>query len=561
MMKRVFTLYALVAILVVATYASDRTESQMRAIASQQLFKATSRGTAPTAKNLTLELKDSHLSLYSAEGRGFVVVSRDNTFPAVLGTSATAIDMKNLPDGFRWWLTEANKSMQRRLETNEWYTTRSPMAVEPFLTTKWDQGTPFNLKCPKTGTSYYPTGCVATAAAQIMKYYNYPEQGEGVAKYTKDKLPRTKTIEGVYDWANMKDRYANNMTDMTPEVEAVSTLMADVGAACNMTYTINYGGASLTDCASGLIHHLKYDSLSLRAMYRVFFSDAEWEDMIYNELLNKRPILYCGMPDDGSSGHAFVFHGLDADGKVYVNWGWSGICDGYFDFNVLLPGKEAKQHGNFSFNSQMIYNFNPTQTPAEGTEEQTVWITDTLSYFSIEKDSLVLTACGIYNYNYRYFRGKLIVALENTNGVDDDSFHYILYDTEDEKDGGAIEMYYGFVFNNEDRNQYGQETICSLKDDEIKPGTYIVTLASQGLYESHISPMRYYGGVKCQAKLVKGADGKIELTDYTASGITPVTYHPATSPRIYDLQGHNLGTNPSALRKGIYIKDGKKVAK
>jgi len=30
---------------------------------------------------------------------------------------------------------------------------------------------------------------------------------------------------------------------------------------------------------------------------------------------------------------------------------------------------------------------------------------------------------------------------------------------------------------------------------------------------------------------------------------------------IYNLQGHNLGTNPKSLRKGIYIIDGKKVAK
>lgn len=558
MMKRAFTLYALVAILGVATYASDRTEAEMRAIAGQQLFGALSKGTGPAAMNVKLEKKFKHLSVYSAEGLGFVVVSRDDTFPAILGKSTTAIDMDNLPDGFCWWLEEANNSIQRRLDNGDWYTPLHAVTVEPFLTTKWDQVKPYNLLCPKIATDNCPTGCVATAAAQVMKYYNYPEQGEGTASYKKNGLPKTKEINSVYDWANMKNTYAKTQTKLTTETEAVATLMADVGAACGMEYTGNYGGTSFDQCARGLIHNMKYDSLSLRCLYRSLFNDMEWTDMIYTELTNKRPVLYGGTPLDGSSGHAFVFHGLDADGKVYVNWGWSGTCDGYYDIHLLQPGKDAVQKGDYTANGHMIINFNPTQTPEEGTEEISFWGTDTLSYFTLKDDSLVLNASSIFNFNYRDFRGLIVVAMENTNGVEDDNVNIILYDTEDEE-GEPIEPFYGFGFADEE-GEYGHEAIFSMLDDEIKPGTYIVTLGTIGIYESQVSPMRYIDGVKCQAKLVKGADGSLELTDYTPTAIQDVkrTVCPNTSTsKIYDLRGRQVTSTPS--HRGIYIIGGKKV--
>lgn len=558
-LKRVFTLYAFAAIFGVATYASDRTDAEMRSIAGRQLFGAVTRGAAET-KDLTLEMKDNNLSIYSAEGRGFVVVSRDNTFPAVLGSSSTAIDMNNLPEGFSWWLQEASRSLQARLEKGEGYArTRSDITVKPFLTTKWNQVNPYNLMCPKIGTSYCPTGCVATAAAQIMKYYNYPAQGHGIGKYEKDGTPQTKEISGVYNWANMKNTYSNTQKTLTDQTRDIATLMADVGAACGMKYTSKYGSAALDDCASALVNNFRYDSLSLSMCLRYFYDDVEWKGIVYNELANKRPILYAGSSDskDEGAGHAFVFHGLNGEGLVYVNWGWSGTCDGYYDIDVLQPGQDAAQKGDYSANGQMIIGFNPTSTPSEDVEERSFWGTDTICSFLIEKDSLVLKARGIFNYNYRAFRGKLLVTLDNINGVEKDCFDIILYDTEIES-YGSVGKFYGFYFNDEDHKKYGQEALCALKDIDIKAGTYIVTLASQGIYESVPSPMRYFEGVKCQAKLVKGKDGSIELTDLTPTAIksmkSEVTHD---SSKIYDLHGRSLGTDGSSLRKGIYIVGGK----
>jgi hypothetical protein len=152
---------------------------------------------------------------------------------------------------------------------------------------------------------------------------------------------------------------------------------------------------------------------------RFFYDDVEWRGLVYTELANQRPILYAGSPNskEESAGHAFVFHGLNAEGMVYVNWGWNGTCDGYYDIDLLQPGKDAVQKGDYSGSGQMIYGFNPTNTPSEDVEEKSVWGTDTICSFLIEKDSLVLKARGIFNYNYRAFRGKLLVTLDNINGV------------------------------------------------------------------------------------------------------------------------------------------------
>ena len=119
----------------------------------------------------------------------------------------------------------------------------------------------------------------------------------------------------------------------------------------------------------------------------------------------------------------------------------------------------------------MLFNFNPTQTPEEGTEEVSVWITDTLSYFTMKDDSLYLNARGMYNFNYRDFRGTVLIALENINGAEDDNCYFIIYDTEDEE-GKPIEPGYGFIFG-ENQEVLGCESVCYLKNDSIKPGTYI----------------------------------------------------------------------------------------
>lgn len=74
--------------------------------------------------------------------------------------------------------------------------------------------------------------------------------------------------------------------------------------------------------------------------------------MVYNELSNGRPILYGGA--DGQNGHAFVFEGYNTDGLVYVNWGWDGSSDGYYNMDLVNPS-DTKY--SFSEGQDMIIGF------------------------------------------------------------------------------------------------------------------------------------------------------------------------------------------------------------
>ena len=59
-----------------------------------------------------------------------------------------------------------------------------------------------------------------------------------------------------------------------------------------------------------------------------------WLNMLKNELINGRPLIYSGQ---GTAGHAFNFDGFKDD-YFHVNWGWSGSSNGYFLVTALSPG-------------------------------------------------------------------------------------------------------------------------------------------------------------------------------------------------------------------------------
>lgn len=509
-------------------------------------------------------MKDRGLSVYGSDAGGFVVVSRDDRFPAVIGYSDTKFNTSDMPEGFKWWIEEVSQSMQQLAVTGGWYTAlEATQVVEPMLTTQWSQSEPYNLLCPKVATSRCPAGCVATASAQIMKFFNYPAQGRGEATYTKNGIKKTASIESVYDWSNMKDYYASTQKSLTDANRAVAQLISDVGMASGMSYTVSYGGTNLQACAKGLGENFQYDSLALRLCYRDFFTEEEWNELLVNELVNEhRPILYAGSPKDGSAGHAFVFDGIDSDGRVHVNWGWAGKCDGYFNITFLNPGATAEQKGDYSYSNNMLIGITPRETPAEGAVEKSLWVYDPICQMSIdETDSLVITTGGIFNLDYRYFFGKLCLTLDNVNGSEEDSYTFVLYDSEeiDEDEGeayGPIPFGYGFSFVENEEDETGSEAMIDLKDEEIKAGTYVVALVTQGLREPTPSLVRGAGGTVCQYTLTKGEDGSLTLTEGVPTAISSTF---ATQQRkenaIYNLNGQKV----NRTSKGIYIVDSKKV--
>lgn len=306
-----------------------------------------SNGQLAPANLQTLKATDQYEIIGSADN-GFAVVSTDDLVPAVLGVS-----MKPYSEGrntnFEWWLKAVAGAVsyavehQVRLVTTPPDPAKYPAAVPPMLTTEWDQQKPYNNLLPLSeGGDRCYTGCVATAMAQVLHYFKTPEHGYGqrtiyYPQYDTSGAAITATFEqDYYDWDNMLDRYNGYYTD--EQAQAVALLMRDCGVAADMQYggfMENGSGAFSQDAAAGLRTY--FGLADAECLERDDYSEPEWMDIVYRELSEAGPVYYGGASYE-SGGHAFVLHGYNAEGLVYVNWGWSGDDDGYYNIALLNPG-------------------------------------------------------------------------------------------------------------------------------------------------------------------------------------------------------------------------------
>ena len=213
--------------------------------------------------------------------------------------------------------------------------------VGPMVSTRWNQGNPYNLYCPTACGSSTNTGCVATATAQIMKYWNYPTHGIGSHGYAWDGCggkTLSANFSDAYDWSNMPNQLSSSSSQT--QKAAVAELCYEVGVAVEMDYGRNGSGAYITGTAkpsahTALVTYFGYSSI-MRDEYRSNYnSDNDWFAVFKNEVDSKRPALLGIFGPDG--GHAVVVDGYQTGGEnlVHINMGWGGYCDDYYALNNI----------------------------------------------------------------------------------------------------------------------------------------------------------------------------------------------------------------------------------
>lgn len=302
----------------------------------------------------------------SSDQNGFVIVSGDDCAYPILGYSTEGNYSNNdLPPNLRKWLDDYKK--QLRLAILEGYEpsdtiaeqwealksgqplpgSKSATSVNPLLTTTWNQSPYYNDLCP--GGSV--TGCVATAMAQVMKYWNYPTQGTGFHSYNEDDYGTLSANFGstTYGWATMP----NNLNGVN---NAVATLMFHCGVSVEMNYSPEVSGAYVIMSQSPVQHcseyafttYFGYDN-SVQGVERANYTTANWIQLLKNELDASRPIEYAGFGSGG--GHAFVCDGYDNNDYFHFNWGWGGAYDGFFQIDELDPGGTGIGGGSGGYNS------------------------------------------------------------------------------------------------------------------------------------------------------------------------------------------------------------------
>lgn len=530
----------------ITSLAGIRTEREMVSIASAKL--AAMGGLTRAETSVRKLIDKERFSVYTQGAAGFVVVSRDDALPPVLAYSDSSIDPDDLPCGFEWWMRAVDMSASAKSALPLRVNRTAPLFSEPvgpLLQTQWGQDDPYNMLCPIYKGERAPTGCVATAVSQIMKYFEYPAQGKGNGYYqlggTAGRVPEN--ISSVYEWDKMIDRYKGAKHVTEEQRLAVATLMKEVGLASHMDYNETGSAAYSLVASYGLCINFGYDSLALRFLLRDYYSNHEWMETIYKELSARRPILY-GANDAGVGGHSFVFDGYDADGLVHVNWGWDGKADGYYNVSdlapVLNPISGPTEH--YILDQAMVIGFKCQETPDPDEQYKSSIVIIGDYRLEFQKSYVRVKSDYFANLSFLCFYGSIGVYFKSAEGKDEHNMYVPIKIKARELQTIAP--------------NYLNDGISAMTiTGSIAPGNYVVYLASKAIQETEPSPIRVPGGPICYYVTVH-EDGSKEASEPQplASSISNITYADKTSA-IYNLAGQRQ----QQLRKGINIVDGKKI--
>lgn len=234
--------------------------------------------------------------------------------------------------------------------SNRFSAPESNRSVGPLMATEWDQDYPWNAFCPPDPEGpggHALAGCVATAMGQIMKYWSYPNQGNGSHSYYHHIYGQLSANFGetTYNWANMPNTTSTNAT---------AELLFHLGVSVDMNYGADGSGAFCQHARDSFVDYFRYHP-DAQLVWRNNYTFDEWLNVIKNQLDNLRPMYYSGEGSEG--GHAFVCDGYDANNHLHFNWGWSGYYNGFYQINNLTPGNH-----DFSYDQNAIINTYPEES-------------------------------------------------------------------------------------------------------------------------------------------------------------------------------------------------------
>lgn len=391
-----------------------------------------------------------------SDGRGFVIVSADDCTTPILGYSdENPFSFNDMPENIKSWLQGYEEEIEYYRSHNiagnspnsaAWKeltnaTTSTPkglsksgngQTVGPLISTRWNQSPYYNKYCPwhiarqnssltdeSTPTQLHTvTGCVATATAQVMKYWNWPPNGRGSNSYTysyheaqiqDNSISETNVqhqvtltsnfADTVFDWSIMPLSLTSSSSEES--INAVASLMYNVGIALEMNYDLSYFGGSgavtITNspevpCVESVLREHFYYAYTITSVLQENFTTEEWKALLRHELDAARPIIYKGRSATG--GHCFICDGYNAeDDMFHFNWGWGGYCDGYYAIGGLNPiggGDGANVERDYNLQCGAVIGIQPATIEPE---------TGTTTILATANDDTYGTVTGSGTYN------------------------------------------------------------------------------------------------------------------------------------------------------------------
>lgn len=278
------------------------------------------------------------------------------------------------------------------------------MRVAPLLSTAWGQlhvsgedgsvAPCYNYYTPY----YYPCGCVATAMAQVMKFWRWPDAGVTLPAFSSDdtRLDGECMVDGspttLYSVDYPNDRYYNwDWMEDSPTADtleayraAIGKLTYEAGVAANAEYSAASTGAMLSDACAAM-----HNQFAFAGGYQYLNDDmpieGDKEDGLHERETRNRAIyanLDAGMPvilgitaTESGAGHAvvadgygFVKYEYDETSEgfefTHINVGWDGTDNIWYNLPVIYPLNTGAKAGDtgylFDLLDSAIFNIHPS---------------------------------------------------------------------------------------------------------------------------------------------------------------------------------------------------------
>ncbi|MDQ7778636.1 MAG: C10 family peptidase [Planctomycetota bacterium] len=236
----------------------------------------------------------------------------------------------------------------------------SDVRVAPLIQSRWSQSTASGQPCYNYYTpNGYVCGCVATAMAQLMRYYQYPVQPTALGPYTiyiagvedTRSLRGGDGVGGPYDWANMPLIPSAGVNET--QRQAIGALCFDAGVAAHMQYNAGGSAAYMSDASTALMNTFGYGNSVRGANYSPGISTAVLQNMINTNLDGGLPVLLGIYNYSENIGHAIVCDGYGIDAATWyhhLNLGWAGSSDAWYNLPTVDCGYNFNSVGDCLYN-------------------------------------------------------------------------------------------------------------------------------------------------------------------------------------------------------------------
>lgn len=304
--------------------ADPITKAQALSIATKYINNPKLSNDTPKTRSSQANEQPAYYIFTNPNDKKFVIISGESKLNELVGYGDKTTENPNdQPPYFKLFLKEYERVVKEVRSKTATTTPQRPIKrkVEPLLTCKWSQYDPFNKYTPLSNGQHTPTGCVATATAQVMFYNKWPKnRPQDYIASTGDDAKKSAT----YWWDEMKNTTNEMRTEHSRQ--AVGVLMSDIGKAVNMRYYYRGSDSNLQYACNALRDKFDY---TVRYLDKNFLPANDFLNEVMQEISDGYPVLVVGGP------HAFVYDGYDEQGLIHTNWGWGGENDGYFDINIV----------------------------------------------------------------------------------------------------------------------------------------------------------------------------------------------------------------------------------